>query len=167
MRVFDLSRSQFVECFGGIFEHSPWIAEIVFDAGLGEDCGTAAGLHRAMVEVLRQASPERKFALIEAHPDLAGRLAETGKLTAGSTAEQASAGLDSLSDAERAEFRALNARYRGRFGFPFIMAVKGRSKMEIQAAFHARLGQPRAAEIQTALSQIEKIALLRLQEILA
>jgi OHCU decarboxylase len=166
MRVFDLSRSQFIERFGGIFEHSPWIAESVFDAGLAEDCGGAAGLHRAMVDVVRRASPERKLALIEAHPDLAGRLAQSGKLTPGSTTEQASAGLDVLSDAERAEFRALNASYRERFGFPFIMAVKGRSKAEILAAFHARLAKPRAAEIQTALTEIEKIALLRLQAIL-
>jgi OHCU decarboxylase len=166
MRVLDVSRQQFVERFGGIFEHSSWIAESVFDAGLASDCGTAAGLHRAMVDIVRQAAPERQLALIEAHPDLAGRLAEQGKLTAGSTAEQASAGLDALSAAERAEFRDLNARYRERFGFPFIMAVKGRGSGEILAAFRSRLAQPRAAEIQTALTEIEKIALLRLREIL-
>jgi OHCU decarboxylase len=166
MHVFDLSRPQFVDRFGGIFEHSAWVAESVFDAGLAADCGEAAGLHRAMVEVVRRASPERQLALIEAHPDLAGRLAEAGKLTAGSTAEQASAGLDVLSEAERAQFRDLNARYRARFGFPFIMAVKGRTKAEILAGFHRRLAQSRAVEIQTALSEIEKIALLRLRGIM-
>ena len=161
-----MDRNSFVAAFGQVFEHSPWIAAAAFDRGLPADADRAEGLHRALSAVLREASAEQQRALIDAHPDLAGRLARAGRLTASSTKEQASAGLDQLTDAERARFTALNEAYQARFGFPFIMAVKGRSKDEILAAFERRLAHDRATELETALEQIERIALLRLTELL-
>jgi OHCU decarboxylase len=161
-----LDRETFVAHFGGVFEHSPWIAAAAFDAGLPEGPLTAEGLHARMVAALRAGSDRQKRALIEAHPDLAGRLAAAGRLTPESAKEQASAGLDLLSDAERARFTELNEAYKTKFGIPFIMAVKGRTKNEILAAFERRLENDAAAEIATALAEIERIALLRLKEML-
>jgi OHCU decarboxylase len=161
-----LTRAGFVARFGGIFEHSPWVAERAFDAGLGPGADTPAGLHAAMTRAMREGTRDEQAALIAAHPDLAGRLALAGRLTADSTSEQASAGLDRLSAAELARFTALNEAYKARFGFPFIMAVKGRTKGEIIAGFEARLGNGAEAEFATALGEIEKIARIRLEEAL-
>jgi len=161
-----MDRRAFVLTFGHAFEHSPWIAEKAFDRGLPEDADTASGLHRALCAVLRDASEARKRALIDAHPDLAGRLARAGRLTADSGKEQAGAGLDRLTDAERARFTELNDAYKARFGFPFIIAVKGRSKAEILEAFERRLANEAATEESAALEQIERIALLRLMDLL-
>ena len=119
-----------------------------------------------MVQALAGAPREQKLALIRAHPDLAGRLAPPD-LTAASRAEQSGAGLGELDEAERARFLELNERYRGRFGFPFILAVKGRTKEEILAAFEERLAHEPEREFDTALSEIETIALLRLKDRLA
>jgi OHCU decarboxylase len=153
----------FVELFGDIFEHSPWIAERTFDAGMTTGQDTAEGLHAAMVQVLSQATHEQKQALINAHPDLAGRL-KLADLTVDSRSEQSSAGLDSLTEDERDRFLKLNDAYRQKFGFPFIMAVKGRSKDEILAAFEERLDHETDEEFETAIGQIELIALLRLKD---
>ncbi len=161
-----LSRPLFVARFGGIFEHSPWVAERAFTAGLGPETDTAAGLHAAMVAAMRAGSEIEHRALILAHPDLAGKLALSGKLTAESTGEQASAGLDQLTPNELATFTRLNDTYRVRFGFPYILAVKGRSKAEILADFTQRLENDAPTEFATALAQIEKIAALRLQDLL-
>ena len=161
-----LTRAAFVERFGGVFEHSPWVAERAFDTGAPGGRETAEDLHAALSAAMRAGSPEEQRALIAAHPDLAGRLARAGQLTANSTAEQRSAGLDLLSDEERARFTDLNDAYRARFGFPFIMAVKGRRKDEILAAFERRLAHEPAAELATALDEIDRIALLRLRDML-
>ena len=161
-----MDRNAFVAAYGHVFEHSPWIAERAYDRGLPADADRADGLHRALCAVLGQASAAEQRALIEAHPDLAGRLARAGRLTEDSTREQASAGLDRLTDRERARFVALNEAYRARFGFPFIMAVKGRTKAEILAAFERRLKNDAAAEQAMALAEIERIALLRLRDLL-
>ncbi|HEX3209964.1 MAG TPA: 2-oxo-4-hydroxy-4-carboxy-5-ureidoimidazoline decarboxylase [Geminicoccaceae bacterium] len=161
-----MGRETFVATFGPVFEHSTWIAEAAFDRGLPLDADRAEGLHRALCAVLRAASESEQRALIVAHPDLAGRLARAGRLTADSTKEQASAGLDRLTDAERARFIGLNAAYRERFGFPFVMAIKGRSKAEILAAFEHRIGNDAALEHSTALAEIEQIAWLRLSDLL-
>jgi OHCU decarboxylase len=166
LRPTQMDRASFTAAFGPVFEHSPWIAEAAFDAGLPPDADTAEGLHRALCAALQPADTGRKLALIRAHPDLAGKLASAGRLTADSTREQASAGLDQLTDAERARFTELNDAYRTRFGFPFIIAVKGRSKAEILAAFQERLGHDEKTELATALDQIERIALLRLKDLL-
>ncbi len=167
MNVRSLSRPDFLARFGGVFEHSAWIAERAFDRGLPQDCTTAEALHAAMIGVMRGASQDAKLALIRAHPDLAGRLAKAERLTGQSQNEQASAGLDRLTDAERARFIGLNEAYKGKFGFPFILAVRGRTKAEILDAFERRLRNRPDAEFETALAEIEKIALLRLQSILA
>ncbi|HEX2136115.1 MAG TPA: allantoinase PuuE [Microvirga sp.] len=158
-----MSRGLFVELFGDVFEHSPWIAEAAHQGGLTGAQDSAEGLHAAMVQVLAGATREQKLALIRAHPDLAGRL-EPAELTGDSQREQASAGLDGLSEEERARFLELNESYREKFGFPFIMAVKGRTKDEILAAFEERLGHDPEQEFDTATAQIEAIALLRLKD---
>ncbi|AVO46835.1 OHCU decarboxylase [Phreatobacter cathodiphilus] len=161
-----LDRAAFVARFGGVFEHSPWIAEGVHDRGLTSKHDVAEELHAAMVAVMRAAGDGAKLALIRAHPDLAGRLAAAGRLTAESTGEQASAGLDRLTDEERAEFMRLNEAYQARFGFPFIIAVRGRTKDEIREAFVSRLENDAPAEFAEALRQVERIALLRLKDLL-
>ena len=160
------SGQAFVARFGHVFEESPWIAEAAYAAGLPPDAETAAGLHRALCAAMRAARKERQMALIRAHPDLAGRLARAGALSQESMNEQAGAGLDRLSDSEYQHFTALNTAYREKFSMPFIIAVKGRSKAEILAAFEARLGNDLDTEMATALTEIERIALLRLQDIL-
>ena len=161
-----LTKTLFVERFGGVYEHSPWIAENAYVAGLGAEADAAAGLAGRMARAAAAGSESQKDALIAAHPDLAGRLMRAKRLTAESTREQASAGLDALSADELARFAKLNDAYRARFGFPFILAVKGRSKAEIVAAFEARLANPPAAERATALAEVDKIAALRIAEIM-
>jgi 2-oxo-4-hydroxy-4-carboxy-5-ureidoimidazoline decarboxylase len=166
LRPSQMDRVTFVATFGHVFEESPWIAATAYDRGLPKDGDHAEGLHRALCKVLREADAERQRALIEAHPDLAGRLAQAGQLTADSTREQAGAGLDRLSDKDYQRFTALNEAYRARFGVPFIMAIKGRTKEEILEAFEHRLENDEATEFRTALAQIERIALLRLTDLL-
>ena len=158
-----MSKALFVERYGDVFEHSSWIAERAYDAGFTTAQDTAEGLHAAMVRVLSEASREAKLALIRAHPDLAGRL-KLADLTADSRSEQSSAGLDSLTEEERDWFLTLNDAYKEKFAFPFIMAVKGRSKQEILAAFEERLEHDPDQEFDRAIVQIELIALLRLKE---
>jgi OHCU decarboxylase len=158
-----MGRAVFVALFGDIFEHSPWIAEKVHEGELTAAQNTAEGLHAAMMRVLENGGRDRQLALINAHPDLAGRL-KLADLTEDSRGEQSSAGLDTLTEPERDRFLALNEAYRQKFGFPFIMAVKGRSKQEILAAFEARLDQDPDAEFRTAIEQIDRIALLRLKD---
>lgn len=159
-----MPRALFVERFGDIFEHSPHIAEDAHRTGLASEHDTADGLHGAMVAAMRRLDPAGALALIRAHPDLAGRLALAKRVTADSLNEQGSAGLDRLTDAELARFTALNDAYKARFGFPFIMAVKGRTKDEILVAFERRIGHDMEAEMAEALRQIEEIARLRLAD---
>jgi OHCU decarboxylase len=157
---------EFVQRFGGVFEHSPWIAERAYEMELGRAHDTAGGLHSALCRAFRTASESERLGVLKAHPDLAGKLAAARRLTPESTKEQASAGLDALTDAERETFTRLNAQYVGTFGFPFIIAVKGLNKDEILREFERRIGNDRATEFATACSQVERIALLRLQDIL-
>lgn len=161
-----LTRTLFVERFGSIYEHSRWVAEAAFDAGLPAGADTAKGLAATMAAAMAKGSDAQKRDLILAHPDLAGRLALSKQLTAESTREQASAGLDRLSPAELARFTELNDSYRARFGFPFILAVKGKTKEEIGAAMERRIAHDAATEFSTALAEIDRIALLRLKDIL-
>ena len=127
---------------------------------------SAIGLHNALARIFRSTSPAERLGVLTAHPDLAGKLATAQRLTADSTAEQASAALDQLTDAERAEFQRLNAAYVAKHGFPFIIAVRDNSKAGILAAFHARIGNDTASELTTAGAQVERIALLRLKDLL-
>jgi len=160
------NRNDFVAKFGGIFEHSPWIAQRAHARITQEDGDTAESLHHLLCDVFRAASDEEKLGVLTAHPDLAGRLALAGELTGDSTKEQASAGLDSLSESELQLFTDLNNRYTAKFRFPFIMAVKGRNKDEILAAFQSRVNNDPETEFATACSQVKRIALLRLKDLL-
>ncbi|MBN2906747.1 MAG: allantoinase PuuE [Rhodobacteraceae bacterium] len=165
-RPSEMPLARFVELYGGIFEHSPWVAERAHALELGPAHDTATGLHSALCRAFRAAPPQDRLAVLRAHPDLAGKLAAAKRLTDASSAEQASAGLDALSDAERAEFIALNDAYMARFGFPFIIAVRDHDKAGILAAFRARLEASPEAEFATACTQVERIARLRLTPLL-
>lgn len=159
-----MDKARFVAEFGGVFEHSPWIAEGAFDLDLGPTHDNAAGVHNALARVFRSASEEQRLGVLLAHPDLAGKLAAAGRLTQESTAEQAGAGLDMLTDEERATFQKLNADYVARHGFPFIIAVKDNTKASILEAFHRRIGNDRDTEFAEACRQVERIAEWRLIE---
>lgn len=161
-----MTREAFVDRFGGVFEHSPWVAGRAFDAGLPEAADRAGGLHGALCAAFRAGSADERLGVLLAHPDLAGKLAAAKRLTASSSAEQASAGLDALTDAERARFSELNEAYKARYGFPFILAVKGRTKAEILENFEARVASDRESEFETACAQVERIAGLRLADLL-
>ncbi|HWA87818.1 MAG TPA: 2-oxo-4-hydroxy-4-carboxy-5-ureidoimidazoline decarboxylase [Opitutus sp.] len=156
-------RAEFTAALGHLFEHSGWVAEETWARRPFRD---AAQLHAELCATMRAAAPERKLTLIHAHPDLAGRLARQRQLTADSTREQASAGLDRLGDAELAEFQRLNTAYRARFGFPFIICARLNAKDTILAAMKARIANSPAAEREAALAEIEKIARLRLHDLL-
>jgi len=160
----EMDRETFVAEFGGMFEHSPWIAEGAFDLELGATHDNAAGIHNALARVFRDASEEQRLGVLTAHPDLAGKLAAAGRLTKESTAEQAGAGLDLLTDEERETFQNLNAEYVERHGFPFIIAVKDNTKSSIVEAFHRRIKNDRDTEFSEACRQVERIAELRLIE---
>ncbi|MCB1494040.1 MAG: 2-oxo-4-hydroxy-4-carboxy-5-ureidoimidazoline decarboxylase, partial [Rhodobiaceae bacterium] len=160
-----MTKERFVEAFGGVFEHSPWVAERAYEREMGPTHDSAMGVHALLCAEFRAATPEERLGVLKAHPDLAGKLAAAGELTPESTGEQASAGLDRLTPEERQTFQSLNAAYVERFAFPFIMAVKGRSKADILAAFRARLDNDEEAEFATACGEVEKIAGLRLKDL--
>ncbi|WP_064684441.1 2-oxo-4-hydroxy-4-carboxy-5-ureidoimidazoline decarboxylase [Rhizobium bangladeshense] len=161
-----ISREDFVSRFGGVFEHSPFIAERAYDNGSVREPLTALSVHAALAAVFRAASREERLGVLSAHPDLAGRLAIAGELTEDSRKEQSGAGLDRLSPAEHARFSELNSAYVEKFGFPFIIAVKGLGKDDILSAFERRIGNGRDEEFVTATAQVERIALLRLTSML-
>ena len=154
-------RDAFIERYAGVYEHSPWVAEQAYERGKDED--DPARLADIMAACVDAADDQAKLTLIRAHPDLAGRAAIAGELTADSTAEQASAGIDQCTDQEFARFQSLNARYREKFGFPFVIAVRGKHRTDILAAFEQRLGNERDEEMATAIREIHKIARLRLE----
>nr|WP_246249003.1 allantoinase PuuE [Chelativorans alearense] len=166
LRPSRMDEAAFVSRFGGIFEHSPWIAERAFRLELGPAHDSAAGLHNALARAFRAASEEERLGVLSAHPDLAGKLAAAKRLTPESASEQATAGLDALTDGERARFTDLNTRYTEKFGFPFIIAVKDHTKDGILKAFEARLENARDEEFATACGQVERIAYLRLKDLL-
>ncbi len=157
-----LDAPAFMAALGHVFEHAPWVA---MRAAARRPFGTRAALHRAMMQVVQEASEAEQLELLRGHPELAGKAAQAGDLTADSAREQAGAGLDRLTPAEYARFHELNDAYRTKFGFPFIMAVKGRTKDEILAAFAARLDNDRATEFATALEQVGRIAAFRLADL--
>ena len=161
-----MDKATFTARFGGVFEHSPWIAERAWALELGPAHDTATGLHNALARMFRSASRAERLGVLTAHPDLAGKLAAAKRLTAESTAEQASVGLDALTDAERIEFTELNNAYTTRHGFPFIIAVRDNSKASILDAFRRRLEQDNETEFAEACRQVERIAELRLKDML-
>lgn len=154
-------RTTFVAAIGFAFEDSPWIAEAAWER---RPFATVDALHAALVAIARNAPEERRIALIAAHPDLAGRLARTGRLTAASRDEQAGAGLDRLEPELIARFDEANAAYRDRFGFPFVIAVRGLDQLTILGELERRARHERSDEIATALAEIAKIARLRLED---
>ena len=158
-----LGLAGFVRQLGDVFEHSPWVAERGFG---GRPFADADSLLDALVKVVQEANPAEQTALLRAHPDLAGKLALTGELTVHSVAEQAGAGLDRLTPDEYERFHALNAAYRDKFDFPFILAVKGHDKASILAAFEQRLENTMAEERETALAQVARMARFRLEALL-
>ena len=158
-----MARDEFVAAYGGIFEHSPWVAEDAFALELGPAHDSAVGLHNALCRAFRRADPARRLDVLRAHPDLAGKLAAAKRLTASSAREQASAGLDALTDEERAAFTELNDAYAARHGFPFIIAVRDHDKAGILAAFRRRIEHDRETEFAEACRQVERIARLRLE----
>ena len=153
----------FVAALGGVFEHSPWVAEGIHSARPFTD---VAALYAAMVDVVQRAPAARQLALIRAHPELAGKAAVRGELTAASNAEQAGAGLSACSPQEYAKLTALNARYNAKFGFPFILAVKGYDRAGVIAEFERRVERTRDDEIAESLRQIARIAAFRLQALI-
>ena len=160
-----LAHEEFVSRYGGIYEHSPWVAEETHElAAKVEDVNELAKIFANCVD---QADDERKLALIRAHPDLAGKAAIRGELTVESTSEQSSAGIDRCSPDEFEQFQDLNSQYKEKFGFPFVMAVRDSNRHEILAAFESRLGNEHQTEFETAIREIHKIACLRLQELKA
>lgn len=161
-----MTKDEFVERFGGIFEHSPWIAERAFQLELGPAHDCAAGVHNVLCRMFRSANGEERLGVLKAHPDLAGKLAQAGRLTAESTSEQASAGLDLLTDDERETFKDLNTAYVAKHGFPFIIAVRDNDKSSILAAFHRRIDNDGPTEFKEACNQVERIARHRLQDLL-
>jgi OHCU decarboxylase len=163
-RPCEMDCAHFVTAFGGIFEHSPWIAEAAHGLELGPAHDCAAGVHNALARVFRSASTEQRLGVLTAHPDLAGKLAAANRLTEESTAEQASAGLDSLTEAEHQALTQMNAVYTDKFGFPFIIAVRDHTKEDIIDAFQRRIDNDRETEFAEACRQVERIAELRLIE---
>lgn len=153
--------SDFVTKYGGIYEHSPWVAA-ESEAIVGDSTDIAV-IAAVMADCVDNASEERQLALIRAHPDLAGKAQVAGELTADSTSEQASAGLDQCTPEEYQRFQDLNSAYQDKFGFPFVMAVRDSSRAEILATFEQRLGNDHASEFETALQEIHQIARLRLE----
>ena len=160
-RLNAMSEAEFVAAIGHAFEHSPWIAQRTHAKRPFDSIAT---LHERLIETVRASSDEEKLGLIRAHPDLVGRMAREGSLTAESTAEQRAAGLSVLSPDEVKQFDGYNAAYRERFGFPFVICARVNKKDAILAAFPLRLRNTRQAEVDTALAEIYKIARLRLND---
>ena len=150
-----LDREQFVAVFGGIFEDSSWVAERAFDA---RPFASRADLHGAMTAAMRAAAPGERLALLRAHPDLGAR----ARMSAASSSEQAGAGLDRLTSEQFERLQELNARYRARFDFPFLYAVKGSTVDDILAALERRVDSEWQMEFDEALEQVARIAGFRL-----
>ena len=157
-----MSKAQFIETFKDIYEHSSWVASQTFDKGINDQHNNIESLQSEMAKVLATASKTEQLALINAHPDLAGKAAVAGELTASSTDEQASAGIHLCNAQEFALFNSLNDRYKEKFNFPFIMAVKNANRHQILEAFKIRIEHSPEQEFNQALVEINKIALFRL-----
>ena len=155
-----LSRAEFVDRFGGVYEHSPWVAEQSFDTAAN---ASPDELVRLFAQCVDAADRDTKLRLIRAHPDLAGRAAVRGELTVESNEEQSSAGIDQCTDEEYAQFVAFNSAYKEKFDFPFIMAVRNSNRHKILAAFSKRIENDAETEFETAMREIHKIARLRIE----
>ena len=163
-----MKREVFIDTFGAVFEHSAWVAKSVFDKGVDQLLSEmdTDGLSERFRSVFLNAPPERQLATLRAHPQLACALAEPTALTHESASEQSGAGLDRCSESEYREFGRLNNEYMEKFGFPFIIAVKGLERREILDTFRKRLTNNAHQEYQTALAQVCRIARFRIGDIL-
>ncbi len=157
------SKDSFVDTLGGIFEHSPWVAEQVHEQ---RPFSSVTTLHQAMVAIVKESTIEARQQLICSHPELAGKEAKEGGLTDDSKNEQASAGLDQCTPQELAKLNQLNAVYRDKFHFPFIIAVRGRNRQEIMEDMEARIGNAPQVEFERCIDEIARIAELRLNALL-
>ena len=157
-----LDEEAFVQLLGGIFEHSPWVAQRAF---AHRPFASRAALHAAMVDAVKRAAHAEQLALLNAHPELAGAKSAAGPLTASSTAEQSGAGLDTLAPTERARIAQLNRAYRARFGFPFVIAVRDNDRAGIVAALERRLRADQETERIVSLEQVYRITAIRLERI--
>jgi len=158
----EMDAPEFIARFGELYEHSPWVAERTWRRGIDSTHNSLDSLAKALAITLDQADESEQLALIRAHPDLAGKAAVSGELTAASTDEQTSAGIHQCTEAEFSRFQVLNERYKTKFDFPFIKAVKGSNKRAILDAFETRIEHDRASEFNVALQEINKIARFRL-----
>ncbi|WP_267426877.1 2-oxo-4-hydroxy-4-carboxy-5-ureidoimidazoline decarboxylase [Methylobacterium sp. GC_Met_2] len=158
-----MEEGAFVALLGGVFEHAAWVAEA---AAPQRPFASLADLHAAMTRAVHAAAPDLQLAFLNGHPELAGPEARAKSLTDDSASEQGSAGLDRMAEPEAAAFARLNAAYRARFGFPFIIAVRGRGRAEILSAFEARLGRDPATERETALGEVAQITRMRLERLI-
>ncbi|OLL30751.1 OHCU decarboxylase [Burkholderia sp. SRS-W-2-2016] len=158
-----ISNDAFVAALSGIFEHSPWVAEV---AAAERPFANVDDLHKRMSEIVETAGAQKQLALINAHPELAGKAAVRGELTAESTREQSGAGLAQCTQAEFDKLHALNSAYREKFGFPFILAVRGYDRHGIIANFESRVNNSRADELRASLEQIYRIARFRLDDLI-
>ena len=164
---YTLSRATFIKTFGVVYEHSPWVAERLYDQGIGPSDSDPAIIALLMAKIVDVAGIEQQRMLLRAHPELAGKLAVARSLTAESAAEQSSAQLDQCSAEEFATFQALNQHYHETFGHPFIIAVRGLDRAAILSAFQKRVKHSPDAEFSTALAEVHKIARLRLNQLAA
>lgn len=159
-----MHRAEFIRLLGGIFEHSPWVAE---RAEPHRPFASINDLHSAMADAVRSADTGMQLALIRAHPELAGKAAVRGELTAESTREQSGAGLNQCSAEEFDQLQKLNSAYNEKFGFPFVIAVKGHDRQSIIAHFTRRLASDQTTEMQECLEQIIRIGGFRLADMVA
>ena len=159
----DSNATRFVELLGGIFEHSPWVAEQVYSK---RPFASRADLHRRMVAEVHQASQQQRRKLLCQHPELAGKEADANSLTDASKREQAGAGLNQCSADELARIKHFNQAYLAKHGFPFIIAVTGLDKLQIIAAMEQRLDNQVESEFTTAIEEVEKIAVIRLNALI-
>lgn len=160
-----MTQEQFVRVFGGVYEHSPFVAETIFDVGFG--ASNAEELVANMKEVVDSLGLEDKLILLRAHPDLAGKLAVGEGLSESSSKEQAGAGLDQCSAEEFEQFQTLNKAYVEKFGFPFILAVSGWQRADILKRFGERVDNDIEIEFNTAMAEVHKIARIRIEQIFA
>ena len=162
-----LDSTAFARAFGKVYEHSPWIAERAFALRPSAGFPTRAALHAALVATVHSATGEEQIGLLRSHPELAGRESAAGTMTADSTREQAIAGLTAMNADEVERLRALNLRYREKFGFPFIIAARNNTQAAIFGTLSARLHNTRTMELHNALTQVGEIARLRLLDLVA
>ncbi len=161
----DLDEDTFMDLFGGVYEHSAWIAQKAWAQGLSVSLNTVSDLATVLARIVDSATRQQQLKLILAHPDLAGKAAQAGQLTTESSSEQSGAGIHLCNAEEFKRFQKFNRAYRAKFNFPFIMAVKGANRFQILEAFEQRLPNSYEEEFTQALLQIHKIARFRLEDI--